>query len=398
MRFKNILSELLIENVELLVENDNRDKIKKVFGFNDAWVDEFHRINPKMSIWVADSFIKDASQQLNKSPKDLINTLNKKGNNNIPTDVGLNLGEIWAKYRTSYAYIFDWFVNVNTGGRLNLKTLTFREALTASEEWHQNREANISNKYKEKNEIVIDYRSNGIGYYWANLNTSKSEEEGDRMGHCGNKFGTTLFSLRGIDENGDGRSFVTLAMDSNGIVSEVHAKKNTKPKQIFIPYIIDFLINKKHPVKGLTLKNVYRPEENFQLEDLTPEVLNDLFEKNKDIKYNYVFGDTQIISYLQDSNKEIALVNRKRQYGIVNVSKVEIIKAIEYEMDYESDFTEFIMVNGNNLLIRHYKNANGKNFITLADFVSKGESQQFELIPLKTAKKLIQMDKKNEGN
>jgi hypothetical protein len=385
MRFKNVLSELLTENATLLVENDNRDKIKKVFGLTDEWVNEFHRINPKMSIWIADSFIKDAVNSLDKKPKEVVEYLNKKGPNHSFWDMN---------YKTNYAYIFDWFINVNTGGNLNLKNYTFRQALHASEEWHDSRQSNISANYVEENEVVIDYRENGVGFYWANLNTSYSKEEAERMGHCGNKHGTTLFSLRNIDENGSGQSFITLAKDPDGVVSEVHGKKNSKPKNVYQKYIIDFLLNKKYPVTKLTLKNVYKPDHNFQLDDLNKKELKYLFDNNSDIKFNYVFGDDVKVLGKELGDPEIGLIKKGKLYGLANIKTVDIIKPIKYKLLSDDDLTDFIQIKNDFYLVKHF-NDDADSFFTLQEFrmasldVNESGSGRFKLISKEKALELV---------
>lgn len=374
MRFKSIIESVL-------VEAKKQETIQKVFGLSPQWSDEFVSLNEKLSIWAANTFINDLTKKLRKEKDYVVASLNKK----TPAT-----NSVWlTEYKPRYIYIFDWLRNVANAQNLNLKTLSYQEAFDQAEEWHDSLEAQKSNNYQEQNEVVIDYRVDGVGFYWANLNTSTCEEEKARMGHCGSKYGTTLFSLRRIHPNGDGESYVTLARSPEGIVSEVHGKRNSKPKQIYRQYIIDFLLNNKYPVKGLTLQGVYRPEENFQLEDLTKEELKMLFDKNKDIKFNYVFENTNIIGYLEDSNDTVAIVSRDKKYGLVNLETIELIRPIEYKMDYDSDYTEFIMTDGDSLLMRHYKNNAGNSFITISDFVFKNPKQYFKLISLDTAKKLI---------
>ena len=381
MRFKSILRDVL-------VEAKKQETIQRVFGLAPQWADEFVNLNEKFSIWAVNTFLDDISKRLRREKDYVITTLNKK----TPAT-----NSAWVtEYKPRYVYIFDWLRNVGNAQNINLKTLSYQEAFDQAEEWHDSLESKKSENYQEKHEIVIDYRVDGVGFYWAHLNASTSEEEKTRMGHCGSKYGTTLFSLRKIHPNGDGESYVTLARTPEGIVSEVHGKRNSKPKQIYRQYIIDFLLNKKYPVKGLTLHGVYKPEDNFQLEDLTPDELKMLFEKNKDIKFNYIFGDTQIVAYLEDSNDTIALAVRKKMYGLVNLETIELVKPIKYKMDYDSVYTEFVTIDDDYLLMRHYKDDEGNGFITVGDFNMKNPKQYFKIISLETAKKLIENE--NGGN
>jgi len=346
MRFKSIISEMLYDNRLILEakspEEQKQEKtatIQRVFGFSPEWADAFYDVNNKMCIWVADSFLKKMKEIYPVNSIERESTITRL-NNATPKS-----GE-WARvFLPKYRFIFDWFINVNGRTPINLKALSLDEAYAKSEEWHESRESKKEANYKEQNEIVIDYRDkNGVGYYWANLGVSYSKEEADRMGHCGNKHGTTLFSLRSINEYGEGESFVTLAkQNDDDIVSEVHGKKNSKPKVIYQKYIVDFLLNNKYPVKGLTLKGVYKPENNFQLKDLSDAELNFLFDKNKDIKLYYVLGeDTEIIARNID-DKDIHLARKnKKMYGVINLDTVTIIKPFKYSIASHSQFTDFV--------------------------------------------------------
>ena len=115
-----------------------------------------------------------------------------------------------------------------------------------------------------------------------------------------------------------------------------------------------------------------------------------LFDKNRDIKFNYIFDDTQIVAYLEDSNDTIALAARKKMYGLINLDTIELVKPIQYKMDYDSKYTEFVTIDDDYLLMRHYKDGEGNGFITVGDFNMKNPKQYFKIIPLATAKKLIE--------
>lgn len=367
MLFKNVISEILTDNRVILEEKDKRSVITGTIGFSQKWADLFHQSNPKFALWVANSFLDHLFKKLkNDSRKKIFNT-------SVPPDIEGDTktkkwlvelinesGEayrLWeTTYRTSYAYIFDWYRNINVGGNRNIKTYSYEEALNASQEWHDSRDSIKEKNYVEKNEVVIDYRdSNGVGYYWANLNKEYSKEEADRMGHCGNKSGHVLFSLRSINEKGEGESFVTLARTNDGTVSEVHGKKNSKPKSVYHKYIIDFLLNQTYPVKKLTLKNVYKPDHNFQLDDLDTSEIESIFSKNKEIKFNYIFGDDVVIMGKEFKNQNIALVKKNKLYGLADINDVNLIKPIKYKLLSDSDLTEFVERGDKFYIVKHYK-------------------------------------------
>ena len=368
MRFKSIISEMLYDNRLILEakspEEQKQEKtatIQRVFGFSPEWANAFYDVNNKMCLWVADTFFKKMKENHpvgSIEKNSFINRLNM-----VSPESGVWTRDFLPKYR----FIFDWFINVNGRTPINLKALSFDDAYAKSEEWHESRESKKDANYKEENEIVIDYRDkSGVGFYWANLNVSHSREEAERMGHCGNKYGTTLFSLRNINEYGEGESFVTLARQNNDeIVSEIHGKKNSKPKIIYQKYIIDFLLNEKYPVKGLTLKGVYKPEHNFQLTDLSSEQINFLFDKNRDIKIYYVLGeDTEMVAKNID-NQNICLARKnKKLYGVVDMDSITIIKPFNYSIVSHSKFTDFISFGDEMYMTKEFESSedNGKFF------------------------------------
>ena len=382
MRFKSVLSEILQENLNLLeAKEDRRETIQRVLGFSQEWAEEFYSVNNKMCMWIADTFLKE---MIKKKEREYRDTNIKNFVVNFLNHAGPRSG-IWVSrdngYLPKYEYIFDWFINVNTGGNINLKALSFEQALNASEQWHDSRDSKKDSNYQEANEVVIDYRENGVGFYWANLNVSYSKEEGDRMGHCGNKHGTTLFSLRSINQNGEGESFVTLArQNDDGLVSEIHGKKNSKPKSVYYRYIIDFLLNNKYHVNGLTLKGVYKPEHNFNLNDLSPEQLEYVFNNNRDIKAFYVLGeDTKIIAKNIENNDLCLAEKNKKYYGIVNLETIEMVKPFEYKIASHSEYTDFFSIGSEVYITKEFESENGDKFFTKQFWYNKDKTAHTKL-------------------
>lgn len=411
MRFKSIITDILAENYLILEDKDKRSTIVNTLGFAQHWAELFHIVSPKFSLWVANSFVDHFYGMLKRDSRKIIFGArvpeDVKGDYNTKKwligviNESKEAARLWTTtYRANYAYIFDWYRNVNTGSARNIKTYSYEEALRASEEWHESRDSRKDVNYKEKNEIVLDYRdANGVGYYWANLNVSYSKEEADRMGHCGNKSGNVLFSLRSINEKGEGESFVTLARTNDGTVSEVHGKKNSKPKKVYHRYIIDFFKNGKYPVNKFTLKGVYKPEHNFQLNDLDEHELNDLFEVNKNLKFNYVFGEDVTIVGREIGNQNVALIKEGKTYGLADVNEIKIIKPTKYKLLSNSDLTEFIERNNKYYIVKHY-NYKEDNFFTVNEWspeegvsglVDKKDDDKtiFKLIDEDEAKRLV---------
>jgi hypothetical protein len=384
MRFKSIISEMLLDDRLTLEAKDPQEAkkekiatIQRVFGFSPEWGEAFYDVNNKMCLWVADTFLKKMKEIYPVNSIERDSTITRL-NNASPKS-----GEWTRNFLPKYRFVFDWFINVNGRTPINLKALSLDEAYAKSEEWHESRDSKKDSNYKEENEIVIDYRDkSGVGFYWVNLGVSYSKEEADRMGHCGNKHGTTLFSLRSINEYGEGESFVTLArQNDDDIVSEIHGKKNSKPKLIYQKYIIDFLLNERYPVKGLTLRGVYKPEHNFQLTDLSEEQVNFLFDKNRDIKTYFVLGeDTEIIAKnIDDQNIHLARKNKK-MYGIVDLDTVTIIKPFKYAIASHSDFTDFVTFGDEVYMTKEFNSSeNDDKFFTKQFWYNKNKDAHTKL-------------------
>jgi len=110
------------------------------------------------------------------------------------------------------------------------------DALFVANEWHTNIQASGKLKNKLAGTPVERYSD---GYYWMDLNTNSSNDEGQAMGHCGTDGkATTLFSLR--DENGE--PHVTVAYnEKTKNVGQVKGKNNKRPVDKYMNYVNDFL-------------------------------------------------------------------------------------------------------------------------------------------------------------
>lgn len=110
------------------------------------------------------------------------------------------------------------------------------DALFVANEWHTNIQASGKLKNKLAGTVVERYPD---GYYWMDLNTNNSKDEGQAMGHCGTDGrATTLFSLR--DEKGE--PHVTIAYNEKSKnVGQVKGKNNKRPVDKYMKYVNDFL-------------------------------------------------------------------------------------------------------------------------------------------------------------
>ena len=132
----------------------------------------------------------------------------------------------------------------------------------------------------KKNEIIRDFRDkNGIGFYWADLNTNDSREECNRMGHCGRSAGN-LYSLRLTSpiENtkfSKNRSYVTASVNDDGVLLQMKGPHNKKPSEELHPYIVPFILNDIVNEFG----SEYQSSEDFSLGDLPDDKIKEIFNR-----------------------------------------------------------------------------------------------------------------------
>lgn len=272
---------------ELLNEADKRQAIKNVFGFSDDWANEFHNLNDKISIWIASTFLDKLVEQYRsripqgEDPKRYI----VRGLN----DGGPRATSDWrSNYRDKYEYILHWF-RAPRREQINIRELSLDDAYALAEEWHDTLQVRKQADYNERGDVFIDYRnSNGVGYYWVNLQTNYCSEEQERMGHCAraNTHGSKLISLRRINEFGEGESLLTVDYRPGGIIGDFHRHGNKKPTSRFHKQIVDLLTNTTYPVTQLTSQGVHRYDENFHLADLSPENLQRVYQNNPALRFN----------------------------------------------------------------------------------------------------------------
>ena len=270
---------------ELLIEADKRQAIKNILGFNDEWANEFHNLSEKISIWIASTFLKEIIKET-QIPNDedperfVVGLLNSDGPG------GSN---IWnRRYKSAYEYILHWF-RAPRREQINIRQMTFQDAYSQAEEWHDTLEARKQANYTETGDVFIDYRNDkGVGYYWVNLHKNYCSEEAERMGHCAraNTPGSKLISLRGVNDFGEGESLLTVDYRPGGVLGDFHRHGNKKPTARLHPQIVDFLINTRFPVTQLTSQGVHRYEDNFQLSDLSPQNLQKVYDSNPALKYD----------------------------------------------------------------------------------------------------------------
>lgn len=188
--------------------------------------------------------------------------------------------------------IMDW-IRVGLNGNLGEnKNLSLWNLFRMSEEWHDSLDRVDDINYKERGDIILDFRDkNGEGYYWVDTLTNDCKDESKRMGHCGRtNRGNSIYSLRKvriIDNKYDvNTSHITAAIgDNDGILYQMKGAKNSKPKEEYYKYIIPlFYVSGKrndYLIKGFGTE--YSSKYDFKISDLNEDEIKNLYDKRPDL-------------------------------------------------------------------------------------------------------------------
>jgi hypothetical protein len=277
----------LIESIKQIITEASKKKIlMDKIGFNEDNADLLDKLCGPLSVWMAKKmmeFQQYSSGRLGnqvKTGSELIDQMNNNG--------------VLRMKQSSIQSIMDW-VRVGLNGNLGeYKDLPFIDLVLHSKEWHDSLEIGQGDiNYKETNPTILDFTDeNGNGFYWADLNTKNSDEECNRMGHCGRSSYGYLYSLRQVIPINNkyklNKSVLTAAIGEDGIMYQLKGVKNSKPKDEYHQYILplfyvlggggeedDYLIQE--------FGSEYAADQDFKLTDLPEETIKDLYQNRPDL-------------------------------------------------------------------------------------------------------------------
>lgn len=253
---------------EVLLEANKKDILVNKIGFNEEDADLLEKLTGKLSVWLG----KRIYQWLLTFGKETIDYTKKS----------IKRGGWVSQLRGDITSIMDWY-RVGLNGNIKpYENLTFKELKNKSKEWHDSLDVGSGSlNYNEENEIIRDYRKDGVGFYWVNLKTNNSEEECKRMGHCGRTGdGNTIYSLRQNIKLNDkfilNKSVLSGAIgEKDGIVYQMKGPKNSKPKEEYHPYIVDLILNDSH-IKGFGSE--YESSADFKITDLPENEIKKIYD------------------------------------------------------------------------------------------------------------------------
>lgn len=355
MYSKNQIKKLIKEQVkfifenDLLLEADYKKKILDNFELPEAMAEYLADRLGKLSIWFINALIKQDFD----SKEDAVKFLNEK-----PFYIRANYGNGITK-------IIDWIRHPLIASTVDLRNLTLQQAIENSEKFHDELKAlGGTIDYKEENKKLVQYDN---GFYWAEIPGNYSNEECNRMGHCGRTSrGDMLFSLRSDVPYGKGHtlndSHLTVAYNStDGIIYQSKGKKNAKPSQKYFPYFFD-LIMRLPDFNGFGRE--YESSEDINFDDFSNDQLIKLYNKFPKAFTTYksqkILFDKGIIKNITAKSKII-----------LDLDVDDIDSYIETGIDLRNDIVKIILMDPYSLYDPYYEHGNWKYSVDFIDEKNK---------------------------
>jgi len=183
------------------------------------------------------------------------------------------------------------------------------------QKWIESRSGTIIPRPEDK--IILSFPDKSA---WFLLPRGSCEDEANAMGHCGNaptvKPGQRILSYRTF-KNKQWYVHLTFILYENGGLGEMKGSANNKPSSKYHPYILDLLIYGYNNglIKGVHSQRGYRPENNFMITDLNPELF---------VKFQKGVG-SGFSGFLEDVEQRIIILNNAEKYPLIDVN-LDIIK------------------------------------------------------------------------
>jgi hypothetical protein len=276
-------NDLIYSKLNLLTEASKLKILTDKEGLEPTQAELLDKLCGGLALWMFGKF-RDYQKDIFKSwgkdvPIDKI-TVDKINENNL---IGKN--------RQVIIDIMDW-IRIGLDGNVKpFMTLSLKELLSKSKEWHDSLGVGQGKiNFVEENPIIKDFRDEeGNGFYWVDLQTKNSPEECDRMGHCGRSSFGYLYSLREVKPLNNNyklnKSHLTAAIGADGIMYQLKGPKNSKPKDEFHQYILPlfYLDNEDGEPLIQGFGTEYASEQDFKLSDLPETVIRELYQNRPEL-------------------------------------------------------------------------------------------------------------------
>ncbi len=285
----NTIKKGILES--LLTEKDNRRILIDKEGVSEEIANWAHNLSDKLSIWIVKSLkdkyarstanlpdkvsLDDYYMSLDSDYRDII-ALTKKQNKPNFNLKDLSFDEALS-YVPRYEYIESW-IGDPAVAYVNLATMSWDEAEAMSRNWHEGLAVGgeIEN-LDDDSELIHKFAD---GYYWSLTKAKRCSKSAKSMGHCGTAAREGMYLLHLRKNN---KESVTMDWHPTEKFSiQIKGKGNNKPHPKYFPYIT-WLIRDWGNIEQLRTDKGHRPETNFHLGDLDPDVAADIYGKNPNI-------------------------------------------------------------------------------------------------------------------
>lgn len=367
MKLTKIFNNVLLENNKI---EKNIEKLKKL-GVNERNARSLAGVASNLSIFFANKILesyKENGSEINGS------TIQEKM-------VFINENNIFVKEVRNLTNLMDWIVVGLNGNITPYKNFSYSQLIKEQELWHEELgagEAKID--YKEKNDIIIDFRQNDEGFYWVNLGTKNCPEESERMGHCGRSSGY-LYSLRSYKKINNNHtlneSHLTAAITSDGYLMQLKGKHNEKPDPKYHKYIIDLFTFINDDGTPLIRKygEEYDDEYDFDLKDLNSDDILKIWKVNKELFKSRAaqrkLYDLGLIQHMPKLEHTIVLDAYDISKLVDNIDEKEVTKILE--------FNYFDNIDLGHEWRNYLDTLNSQNEKTIINFLSKNYGYDNEL-------------------
>jgi len=279
----------LIESIKQIISEASKKQILlDKIGFNEENAEILDSVCGPLAIWMAKK-IMEFQQNIELG-------WGKPASQGQALIDKMNSNRFITGHRGKIQSIMDWIRIGLNGNVKEYQNLPFKELWGKSEVWHDSLEVGQGSiNYKEENPTILDFTDeNGNGFYWADLNTKSSDEECERMGHCGRSSYGWLYSLRQVIPINNkyklNKSVLTAAISEDGIMYQLKGVKNSKPDEKYQQYILplfyvlggEYIIGEEeYLIQGFGTE--YAAEQDFKLSDLPEETIKDLYKNRPEL-------------------------------------------------------------------------------------------------------------------
>ncbi len=274
-----------------------------------------------------------------------------------------------------------------------IENLTMPEMIEKAEEWHKSMNIGDSQiNYVENKPIILDFREDGVGFYWVDLQESDCTEEKERMGHCGSSAGN-LYSLRSFKKiESDytlNKSHLTASIAGNGKLLQLKGPKNTKPGQEYHKYILPLFYSKKDEKKYLiySIGYEYNSEYDFKISDLQEDQIKKLYEDRPELftgrqeikllkHLKLISGKTEAFTFFIPAKNAEEYIRGELQHTVKDILYGDTYQYWDnYEYaDWKYAVNNLINDNNKNKIIEMLRNSKGfDESLSLEDLIDQSD-------------------------